>query len=86
MTTLDSVFEHIDLFRDLTEIEDFIAHELHRQSINAVIVNPMTEQEHMIDTDEFTTTTELRLMLYRDSRCPEWLKREIIWAELKRPI
>jgi len=39
----------------------------------------------MIDTDEFTTTRELRLMLYRDPRCPEWLKQEIVWAELKRP-
>ena len=86
MTTLDRVFEHIELFRDLREIEDFTAHELHRQSINAVIVNPMTKHEEMIDTAEFITTRELRLMLYNDSRCPEWLRREIIWAELRRPI
>ena len=85
MTTLDHLFEHIDLYQSLQEIEDHIATQLHQQSINAVIVNPLTEQEAMIDTDEFITTRELRLMLYRDARCPEWLRREIIWAELKRP-
>ena len=85
MTTLDHLWEHIDLYTSLEEIEDHIAADLHRRSINAVIVNPMSRDEHMIDTDEFITTRELRLMLYRDERCPEWLKREIIWAELKRP-
>ena len=86
MTTLDHLWEHIDLYRSLQEIEDHIAAELHQRSINAVIVNPMTRDEHMIDTDEFTTTRELRLMLYNDARCPEWLKREITWAELRRPV
>ena len=85
LTTVDHLFEHIDLYQSLQEIEDHIAAELHRRSINAVIVNPETPQEDMIDTDEFITTRELRLMLYRDERCPEWLRREIVWAELKRP-
>lgn len=85
LTTLDHLFEHIDLYQSLEEIEDHIAAQLHQQSINAVIVNPRTEHEEMIDTDEFITTRELRLMLYRDPRSPEWLKREIIWAELRRP-
>jgi hypothetical protein len=86
MTTLDHLWRHIDLYQSLQEIEDHIATRLHQQSINAVIVNPMTPQEDMIPTDEFTTTRELRLMLYRDARCPEWLKREIVWAELGRPV
>ena len=85
LTTLDHLFEHRDLYPSLQEIEDHIAQDLHRRSIHAVIVNPRTPYEDMIDTDEFTTTRELRLMLYRDPRCPEWLKREIVWAELKRP-
>ena len=85
MTTLDHLWEHIDLYTSLEEIEDHIAAELHRRSINAVIVNPRSRDEQMIPTDEFITTRELRLMLYRDARCPEWLRREIIWAELKRP-
>jgi hypothetical protein len=85
-TTLDHLFEHIDLYRSLAEIEDHMATQLHRRSINAVIVNPMTKQEAMIDTDEFITTRELRLMLYNDARSPAWLRREIIWAELKRPV
>ena len=85
MTTLDHLWEHIDLYTSLQEIEDHIAQDLHRRSIHAVIVNPRTEQEDMIDTDEFITTRELRLRLYNDARCPEWLKQEIVWAELKRP-
>ena len=85
-TRLDDLWEHIDLYQSLQEIEDHMAAELHRRSIRAVIVNPMTTDEQMIPTDEFITTRELRLMLYRDSRCPEWLKREIIWAELRRPV
>ena len=85
MTTLDHLWEHIHLYQSLQEIEDHVATRLHQQSINAVIVNPMTRDEQMIPTDEFITTRELRLMLYQDSRCPAWLKREIVWAELKRP-
>jgi hypothetical protein len=85
-TTLDHLFEHIDLYQSLQEIEDHMAAQLHQQSINAVIVNPMTRDEQMIPTDEFITTKELRLMLYRDERSPEWLRREIIWAELGRPV
>lgn len=85
MTRLDHLWEHIDLYTSLQEIEDHIAADLHRRSINAVIVNPRTKHEEMIDTDEFITTRELRLMLYRDPRCPEWLRREIVWAELRRP-
>jgi len=84
-TTLDHLFEHIDLYQSLQEIEDHMAAQLHQQSINAVIVNPMTRDEQMIPTDEFITTRELRLMLYNDARSPEWLRREIIWAELGRP-
>jgi hypothetical protein len=85
-TTLDHLFEHIDLYQSLQEIEDHMAAQLHQQSINAVIVNPMTRDEQMIPTDEFITTRELRLMLYNDARSPEWLRREIIWAELGRPV
>jgi hypothetical protein len=84
-TTLDHLFEHIDLYRSLAEIEDHIAAQLHQRSINAVIVNPVTRHEARIPTDEFITTRELRLMLYNDARSPEWLRREIIWAELGRP-
>ena len=85
MTTLDHLFEHIDLYQSLQEIEDHMAAQLHQQSINAVRVNPLSTDEQMIPTDEFTTTRELRLMLYRDPRSPEWLRREIVWAELGRP-
>ena len=86
MTTLEHLWEHIDLYQSLQEIEDHMAAQLHQRSINAVIVNPLTRDEQMIPTDEFITTRELRLMLYRDERCPEWLRREIVWAELRRPV
>ena len=86
MTTLEHLWRHIDLYQSLQEIEDHIAAQLHQRSINAVIVNPLTRDEAMIPTDEFITTRELRLMLYRDERCPEWLRREIVWAELRRPV
>ena len=85
MTRLEHLWRHIDLYQSLQEIEDHMAAQLHQRGINAVRVNPVTTDEQMIDTDEFTTTRELRPMLYNDARCPEWLRREIVWAELGRP-
>ena len=85
MIGLDTIFDNIHLYSTLQEIEDMIAADLHRRSISQVICHPLTDRPITMDATDFVTTRELRSQLVADPRCPEWLRREIVWAELKRP-
>lgn len=85
MIGLDTIFDNIHLYSTLQEIEDMIAADLHRRSISQVICHPLTDRPITMDATDFVTTRELRGQLVADPRCPEWLRREIVWAELKRP-
>jgi len=82
---LDTLFDNIDLYSNLQEIEDTIAADLHRHSIAQVMHNPWQDKAVTVDQADLMTTADVRKRLVADPRCPEWLRREIVWAELKRP-
>ena len=85
MIDIDTIFDNIDLYSNLQEIEDTIAADLHRHSIGQVMHNPWQDGPITADQTDLMTTADVRKRLVADPRCPEWLRREIVWAELKRP-
>ena len=85
MIDLDTIFDNIDLYSNLQEIEGTIAADLHRHSIAQVMHNPWQDNAVAVDQADLMTTADVRKRLVADPRCPEWLRKEIVWAELKRP-
>ena len=83
---LDEVFNNIDLYQSVEEIQSYVSAELARQNINAVAdydsVREPTEDDY-VDADYWVYSRAFLTTLISDARCPNWLERDIVWSVLK---
>ena len=93
-TLIDHIFQKIDEFHGLAEIEQFAEQELSRRHINAVAVyrdETGVPRTHTVDDTEYrdsaewVATPEFYRHLIQHPQCPDWLSREIVWKMLRSP-
>jgi hypothetical protein len=88
MPLIDQIFNNIDLFRELHEIQDYCRAELRRRNINGVAEERPRGRRRdadwdYIDADQWPYSQDFLLLLVTDPRCPRWLSREIVWYALR---
>lgn len=81
MTIFRDIFEHIKLFKDLDEVEQYAQSYLAHKNIDGVVLEGETDY---VDAEQYVNSYHFLSSLYTDTRCPVWLQREILCRALSR--